>query len=667
MRSFFCFLTIVLSLSASAQLKPVKLKFGDIKPADFEPKFYDIDTAASAIVLADIGDSKFEGNNDGFFSLVFKHHKRIRILNKNGFDAASISVGIYNSGNSEERLDDLEAVTYNLENGKVVATKLDKGSIFKDKLNKYYTTKKFTFPNLKEGSIIEYRYTITSPFVQYLRSWDFQGGLPRLWSQYSVEIPSLLDYVLSQQGYHDYAINDAKTDYESYNIMIPSSTGRSEVTKWQGATYRNVWAVQDVPALKNEPFTTTIENHLQKIEFQLRAIRWPSGKVDHFMGDWMKFTRDLMNSEDFGASLNKNNGFFDNEVDKAINGAKEDQQKVYNIYTYVRDNFTCTDHSATWLTSPLKKIFQSKSGSVADINLLLTAMLKSKGFDASPVLLSTTGHGKASELYPLMTKFNYVICRVKIGDKYYTLDASREKLGFGKLPTNVYNGYGRVIADMPELVDLSPNSLKESKITSLFIINDEKSGGLLGSFSSTLGYYESFSVRNKLSKTSAEEFFKEIKKGYGFEIDITNAAADSLKLYEEPVGIRYDFSFKPDEDVIYLNPMFSEATKENLFKSAVRQYPVEMPFSIDEVYVLNMEVPKGYKIDELPKSARVKLNDDEGMFEYIISNAGDKIQFRSRILLNKAIFAKEDYETLRDFFAMIVKKHSEQVVLKKIQ
>jgi hypothetical protein len=78
-----------------------------------------------------------------------------------------------------------------------------------------------------------------------------------------------------------------------------------------------------------------------------------------------------------------------------------------------------------------------------------------------------------------------------------------------------------------------------------------------------------------------------------------------------------------------------------------------------------MEVPEGYTVDEMPKGAKVLFNDTEGFFEYLLQRNGDNIQFRSRIKLNKANFKPEDYATLRDFFAFIVKKQSEQIVFKK--
>ena len=173
-----------------------KAKFGNVTEADFAKTVYEVDSNAHAVVLADIGSTDIEGNTKGWFSLVYKHYKRVHILNKNGYDIADVSISLYTSGSDEEQLDKLKAVTYNLENGKVVETKLDvKNSVFKDKINKNFVVKKFTFPNVKEGSIIEFEYTITSDFLRNLQPWEFQGAYPRLWSEYNLTLPAFFHYV----------------------------------------------------------------------------------------------------------------------------------------------------------------------------------------------------------------------------------------------------------------------------------------------------------------------------------------------------------------------------------------------------------------------------------------------------------------------------------------
>ncbi len=112
--------------------------------------------------------------------------------------------------------------------------------------------------------------------------------------------------------------------------------------------------------------------------------------------------------------------------------------------------------------------------------------------------------------------------------------------------------------------------------------------------------------------------------------------------------------------------MFGEAWKKNPFKSAERYYPVEMPYTIDETYILTMEVPQGYTVDEMPKQMIVKLDEKESaMFEYRISLSGSTISLRSRIKVNRTVFANEEYENLREFFNMIVNKQNEQIVFKK--
>jgi hypothetical protein len=669
MRKLLCGIASLLLIICAANVHAQKtaIKFGDIKPEDFSTKFYPIDSSAQAVILSDVGSSKYEGNTQGNFNIVFKRHTRIRILNRNAFDVATLSIPIYASGTQEEKIESLEAVTYNIENGVVKETKLDKSSIFKDRINKNFTVRKFTMPDLKEGCIIEIKYSFISPYIRDLRGWQFQREYPVLHSEYKIAVPSYFEFVTFKQGYHPFAVEKGDVSSETYNIVVPGETAsdRSESFSVRAAVALNHWVMENVPALKKENYTTTLDNYVSKIDFQLSRLRYPNSPVRNIMNGWPIVVEQLMKDPDFGEGLSKGNNWMDDDIKKITAGATTRFEKAQRIYAYVRDNFTCTNHSRKYLSAPLKKIFQNKSGTVADLNLLLTAMLKQQDFEANPVLLSTRDNGKAYEAYPIMDQLNYVITEVKIDDKAYLLDASYNKLGFGKLSGECYNGSGRLIAETPLLIDLSPDSLREEKLTSIFIVNDEKEG-LLGSYTSTLGSNESYEVREKVGKVNEQDLFKEIKKGFGLDIELSNGHIDSLKNYEEPVAIKYDFKFRPEEDILYVNPVFSEAIKENPFKAAERFYPVEMPYAVNETVVLKMDIPKGYKVEEMPKSTRVKLNEDEGMFEYLVSNIGGVVQLRSSLRLNKATFLPEDYETLRNFYAYIVKKHSEQIVLKKI-
>lgn len=639
------------------------VKFGKISATDFDLSKYNFDTSVSAVVISDIGSSSFEGNRKGWFSLIFKHQLRMKILKKSAFEAATITIPLYSNGGDEEIISSLQAITYNLENGNVVKSELDEKAIFKDKLSKNVVEKKFTFPAVKEGSIIEYSYTIHSDFLFNLQPWTFQGEYPRLWSEYNVSIPEFFNYVTLSQGYLSYNLKTQNSTYNSFAVIIPGGSESDRHVSISGNVYENRWVIKDVPKLKEEAFTTTLRNHIAKIEFQLSQYRFPDMTQD-IMGNWITVSDKMMKREDFGLDINKNNGWLDDDMKRVVGGISSPLQKAKLIYEYVRDNFTCTDHSDLYLNNTLKTVFKNKNGSVSDINLLLVAMLHHENIQADPVILSTRAHGFTNDVYPLMSRYNYVIAQATVNDNRYYLDASDPFIAFDKLPERCYNGYGRIISTQPLLVAFPADSLKETKMTNVFIVPEK--GKIEGSFQTTLGYNESLNTRESIKEKGEAAYFKKIKSSYTSDIEMKNTGIDSLKMIENPVSIHYDFKMNDMEgDIIYFNPMLSEGYDKNLFKAAERKYPVEMPYTFDETYNLNMDIPAGYVIDEIPKSAKVSFNDGEGFFEYLISSSANNIQLRSRIVMSRANFAPEEYNSLRDFFGYVVKKHSEQIVLKK--
>ncbi|MDE3235782.1 MAG: DUF3858 domain-containing protein [Bacteroidota bacterium] len=644
-------------------------KFGQITPQDFSINPPPTDSGANAIIIADVGSTDFEGNNNGDFTLIFKQYKRVLLKSRNAFDLATVKVPIYlGSSSHEELMDGFEASTYNLVDGKVVETKLDKAALIKEKYNRDMVIKKFTFPDLKEGCIIEYRYTIKSPYYSRLRSWYFQDKYPVIWSEYKVMIPPMFNYVVERKGVLPFTIDSFATKFKHYSIFLPGeSYGPGQVFTVSGDAKFLMMAIKNVPAFKEESYTSSSSNYISSVKFQLHSIKYSDDHVVPVMKDWITTAKDLMQDESFGRDLFERNGWMEDELQKQI-GNSTGLEKAKKIFEYFRDNFSCNNRDALYMDNILKKAFQTKAGNVAEINLLLTSALINNGFDAHPVILSTRDNGKVSNTMPILKQYNYVVSRLKIDSTYYLLDATVKKIGFGKLPDECYNDDGRIIDQMPYLISLSSDSLHESKMTNIIIVNDDKNR-LTGSYIGNLGYYESLKLRDKLTKEKMDDYVRSLKKSFSNDVEISNVVIDSMNLYDEPVAINYDINLNwNDEDIIYFNPLFDQVLTKNPFVSTERRYPVEMPYVMDEIYNLNMEIPKGYMVEEMPKSTRVKLNETEGMFEYLLVKSTDnRIQMRCRLQLKKANYTPEDYETLRQFFAYVVKKESEQIVLKKIK
>lgn len=657
-----CFLFVC--AAAFAQKRNALNRFAKLTPEDFQRTVYSIDSNANAVVMYDYGRSKFKGNQKNGFSIEHTHHRRVHILKKSGYSQGDVEVYLYTDGTDEERLLSVKAATYNLENGQVVESKLEKSAIFTDKLNKNQLLKKFTLPNIKEGSIIDYEYTTTSDFIFNLQPWSFQGSAPRLWSEYEVSIPQFLGYVFLSQGYQPFHANEKKDRVETFVVSDTRGTMSTENTAITSTVTDFRWVMKDVPELKEESFTTTLKNHVSRIEFQFSEYREPY-VPKKIMQNWQEAAKVLMEREDFGQPITMNNAWMNDDIRPVVAQTTNSLDKAKKLYAFVRDNFICTDFSSFTIKQSLKNVLKTKKGTVSELNLLLTAMLRHENIDASPVILSTRSHGYTFETYPIMDRFNYVVCQAVIDGKTYNLDASRRRLGFGKMPYECYNGWARIINEAANGFNFSADSLRERKVSSLILIDDK--GKWSGNFSQQLGYYESYNLRNKLKDSGEESFFKELQKTFGEEAKTQSAKVDSVDNYEAPLNLQYTFNMeRPEEDILYLNPLFGEAQRENPFKSADRFYPVEMPYTIDETFVGTIHVPAGYEVEEMPKQIMVKLNEkNEGFFEYAIGRSGGIISMRTRVVLKRTFYAPDEYETLREFFNLIVKKQGEQIVFRK--
>jgi hypothetical protein len=267
--------------------------------------------------------------------------------------------------------------------------------------------------------------------------------------------------------------------------------------------------------------------------------------------------------------------------------------------------------------------------------------------------------------YPIYSQFNYIIDRITIDGKTYYLDATERGIGFGYLPLRCYNNHARVVNEAAETVQLNPGSILEKKTTDINLSLSKN--GLNGTVRQVPGYYESHSIRRRSAEKGIEALAAEFKGDWGNDFVVSELRLDSLNNSEAPLAINYRFTLnQEDADILYIDPVFINAYKENPFKSSERLYPVEMPYALDDEYLLSFEIPEDYIVDELPRDLVVKLNVlEEGIFDYKVSRKGNNIQVRSHLVLKKAEFQSHEYNKLREFFGYIVKKQAEQIVLKK--
>ncbi|MDX2302627.1 MAG: transglutaminase domain-containing protein [Microscillaceae bacterium] len=446
-------------------------KFGKISPEEWAMKTYPLDSNANAVVLFDVGKSYFKYHPNEGFKMIFERHTRIKILNKQGYDYADIQIPLYHNNSREELLTGLKAETHEMLDGKLVSHKLEKSAIFKEKLTERWGITKFGFPNVKEGSIIEYTYTIQSDFFLNLRDWTFQRDIPVMWSEYDVVIPEYYYYKRFFQGY----IGFHKNVEENTNGTITFGAGDPPVN-YRATHYLMV--AKDVPAFKDEQFITTPNDYLSKIYFQLASIMYPNRPVEDLSNSWEKIAANLREDPDFGGQLKKK-GLVAETVALVTAGAASPEEKAAKIYSFIQNTVKWDEINSYYSIKGIRKTLDEKTGNSGDINLLLINMLREADIQADPVILGTRRSGRLLSFYPSEEKVNYVVALVKLGEKYIFLDAVDDLTPFGMLPYKCLSGEGYLIKDDAQQW-ISLDGGKESNHTCNLVLTMDENGKIQG-------------------------------------------------------------------------------------------------------------------------------------------------------------------------------------------
>jgi len=660
---FFSFLIVGM---ADAQKRPAK--FGDISIEDLKMTRYPKDSSASAVILVDYGESSLPYNDsEGEFRLNFERLRRIKILTKEGLKWADFRILLYHSkSGSEEKLQGLKAVTYNLENGKIVETKVKGESIFKKKYDTNFDEVTVTWPNVKEGSIIELSYEIASDFVFNFQDWEFQETIPVVLSEYRAKIPEYFNYDKYMQGYVPLAINEEDHVPQSiilHNSQRASSNG-SNVDKIDYTENRFRWAAKDVPAFKEEPFITTYRDYVSKINFELSFTKFPGAGIKNYMGSWDDINKFYAENENFGNEVT-GNGFLKEKVEEITKGLSTPEEKIAAIHDFVLTNTTWDGSTRTFTSKSFRKLLDEKKGNSAEINLLLASMLDKANIDVSPALLSTRDHGFLRESTAISSQFNYTICVANLDDKVILLDATEKLLPVGMLPERCLNGKAFVVSKAGyHWVELKPLGKSRTIVSSKFTLAD--TGELKGSIEISKTGYDALRTRKKYLG-GEDDYLKNFLEGRTWEL--SKNEFKNTKDVHQPFVEAHDLVITDHVvsagNILYLNPFILHKEDENPFKHETREYPVDFGSAFDKTYMIKISLPEGYAVEELPQSKMLALPDGGGKYLYNVNHIGNDISITSSVSINRALFTQMEYPNLREFYNQVVAKQAEQIVIKK--
>jgi hypothetical protein len=663
-------LVIVLFVFSFANAQKIQIE--KVSIADLEEKNHPKDPGAEAAILFKKGETNFTYSDEKGFEMITKVKTRIKIYKKEGYKWADQSQKYYIDGSSKENMRFSDAVTYNLVNGKIEKTKLKSDGDFDEKINKYWGRKKITLPNVKEGSIIEFEYTLQSPNVSTIDEWYFQEEIPVNYAEYTTKIPEYFNYNTRFKGFVTPKIESSSIQRKvdaTYNEMVNQIGGaRNERGNYsfEFAEKTTNYFLANVPAIKDEVYVNNVDNYRVSLTHELSFYKGANGVPKFYATDWESVTKTIYENEDFGTELSKT-GYFENEINQLIAAITDPNEKIDAIFNYVKSNMNWNKFTGYYCADGVKKAFKDKTGNVAEINLMLTAMLRHAGFTANPVLISTRSNGIA--LFPNRSAFNYVISAVEYNNSLILMDATEKLSSPNILPEGDLNWSGRLIRKdgTSNNVDLMPTTLSNQNTNLLYSV--DKNGEINGKIRRQLTGQLALDFRQNKLQINKETYLENLENNNN-KIEISEYVRENDLDLSKPIVESYTFKSKNDTEVIdnkiYLNPLLFFTTTVNPFKQEVREYPIDFGYPIEHKYNVSVEIPEGFQMESIPKPVALATENGSLNFRYIIGTNGNKIQIQLTTTVKEAIFQSDLYEMLKDFFAKNISKENEKIVLSKI-
>lgn len=610
----------------------INIKYGKVSPYELNMDKCTLDTTADAAVLCRNGIMLFKYGAS--ISLYF--HKRIKVLTEEGKDYADVALSYY-SKDGIEKFGKIKAQIINYENGELTKTQLSKKDFYKVEVNEYFTETRFTLPNVKVGSIIEYEYVITSDDFVNMREWLFQEEIPTIYSEIQANIEDGLDVRILYQG----------------SRLLHKYTGEP----------LKKWSLMNMPPVKKEPYSPNPYDFINKIKFQLAgyysSVNPLSGRqYNSFMTTWPKLIYELESDPEYRSIMKDRNH---NELDFMSLEEKIDPKKaMHAIFSHIRDEYKWDGKRRIFPKQSFFSLVSNKIGNGAELNLLFTSYMKELGFDAYPLMISSKNNGKISKQYPIISQFNHLISYVKIHNKEYFVDLTSPNIPLGSIHWDLVNGEGLVISNT-EVKWVKLQAITDSKIfTYVQLKLDEEKPSLYieRSFTGYAAYEERKNAHAESEDYYVNENFGEV---YGFDLD--SYETSGLEKTDENFKIKCVYTIDSLPDLLTLDAIIYKKFKSNPFLNENRKMPILFDYTIIDSYLINITLSETSEVIFLPVNEGIKLS-DKAFYTYATMKSGNSITLkRDYKLKNNFINDPDEIKAVKDLYGKIINKENENIIL----
>jgi len=607
------------------------------------------DSSAVAAYKYRYGKTWFERTNGGTWIMVTEVYTRIKVYKKAGLGYSNSQI-MYYSDTRKAKGSFSDANTYNLVNGAIEKTPLKKEGQFEEEAEEDFMVKKIAMPNVKEGSIIEYTYTLRTPYFLSIEDWYFQFTIPADEVWYELYIPTYFKFNVYTTGF--VPIEKGLTAYNQNE-----KTNVSE----QYYTYK----AKNVKAIRNEKYVTNIDNYTSSIKHELSSVYVPGMPLQRLSTNWNNIANEIYKRDKFGKELELAS-YYRHDLDLLLKPGYTQRQKTDSIYKFVRNRMAWDKYVGFFCRKGVEKAYADKTGNAAEINLMLTSMLRYAGLDANPVLASTRSHGSA--LFPTPFAFNYVISSVSVDGKIILLDATSKYSLPGILPERVLNWNGQMVKKGKGTVEVNLMPSINSHETVSVVAAIDADGNVAGRARYLHMEYIGHILREMFAVIPKDDYVEKLEATNKGTV-ISNYKMLNDNDPDKVLTEEFDYVNTMLADnvggKIYFSPMLLFGENENPFLSETRDYPIDFIYPFQKKFNINISLPQGYEVESFPRNMSLAMKDNIGKFRYNLNTSANGIQLSAVFEINFSVVPVEYYKEIREFFRQMIEKQNEKVVLVK--
>ena len=492
-------------------------------------------------------------------------------------------------------------------------------------------------PDLKVGSIIEYKY-----------SYDSSGGL------------------LKGRFYSKFLFKETTPIYRKEIIIIMPDDkvlnvyARGEEIQYKTEAFQDkhihIWRADNIGLVKIESFMPSIG----KITPFVAVSDIPSWA---YLANW---ENNLIDDQlEIDAAIKA-------EIQKLTKGKDTEEEKVRAIHDYVskKIHYLALTHDVFgWKPNRATKVFKDQYGDCKDMAILIIAMLKEIGIDAYFTILFTRPLNMSVEDIAIPIANHGIVYVPEIdGREGLFIDATASKYNYGTLPYTD-EGVMAIILKRPgyEIVHIPESRAEDNTRHVALHYNLQKDEQMAFDFSAD--YYGQYAgeMRYQASKDGWDEWVEQ-----GLNMMIPGLASLKIRTENsEDLGksfiLHAEFTApnplkKTGSQQYGMSPVDKFKLVERYASTENRHNDIDLGYARSGSIEESFTIPEGFEVISMPEE--VTIDNTFVFYRCSYSLEGNIVKSKRRFSIKNAIVKKEEYPEFRENLIAIDKLDKRKVVFK---